>query len=126
MFTNFFCVLSFQYSLFKKFKECQKSCLKNTRFYPESTPEDALCLTDCFGRSVLHYAALSNRFELIPLLVAYGAEIDVRDGKVFFHFALFHEGILSILILCSKSLITTWFEVFKKLGFSLMFPGKVV
>uniref|UniRef100_A0A0N5AN62 LNR domain-containing protein n=1 Tax=Syphacia muris TaxID=451379 RepID=A0A0N5AN62_9BILA len=42
---------------------------------------DGLRLTDCFGRSALHYAALSNRFQLIPLLVAYGAEINIKDDK---------------------------------------------
>ena len=54
-------------------------------------------LIDVFGRSVLHYAALNNRVEILAILCTNGAEINLQDEKVgekkksfCFHFCTFY------------------------------------
>ncbi|CAG9537077.1 unnamed protein product [Cercopithifilaria johnstoni] len=38
-------------------------------------------LTDIFGRTALHYAALNRRVDLLPMLYAFGLKLDTEDSK---------------------------------------------
>ncbi|KAL3989604.1 Ankyrin repeats (3 copies) family protein [Acanthocheilonema viteae] len=38
-------------------------------------------LTDIFGRTALHYAALNRRIDLLPMLHAFGLKLDTEDSK---------------------------------------------
>uniref|UniRef100_A0A1I8EDY3 ANK_REP_REGION domain-containing protein n=1 Tax=Wuchereria bancrofti TaxID=6293 RepID=A0A1I8EDY3_WUCBA len=44
--------------------------------------KDDPTLTDIFGRTALHYAALNRRVNLLPILYSFGLKLDTEDTKV--------------------------------------------